>query len=321
MAYPGEPLFKQDLTWTGGTKSVVAPQSPTALRRFIRISLRQMREAADKTRAEAAVRLGKTEAAYRHYENGTRTPSATDIEVLLNWYGKPERVPFYRELLKAAQKGTDWWIGFPGEVPSWFELYLGLEAAAAWIRSYDALWIPGLFQTPEYSTALFKAVVPVPTKDSAWTNLKSRLTDEEIAERVKLRMARQAILTRPDDPPQVRCVLDETVLRRQVGRAIVMDAQITRLLELIELPNVKVQILPHELGAHAGGQGTFTILDYPNDFEGDPGTVYVETWQQGIYYDQEQQVKRQRLVFDRLLEQAEKPEKTKQLIIAAARNR
>jgi transcriptional regulator with XRE-family HTH domain len=303
MAYPGEPLFKQDLTRTGGAKAM-PPLSPTAVRRWIRISLRRMRKNAGYEPEDAAARLSKTVQAYRHYENGTRLPSASDIEVLLNWYGLPERVPFFRELLKAAQKGKDWWIGFPTNRPEWFDQYLGQESDAARISSYDAQWPPGLFQTREYASALYRAG-------------ERRLTDEEIEAKVDLRMARQGIITRKDDPPQIWCVLDEAVLYRQVGGTAVMDAQLDQLAKLAELPNVEIQILTEAAGAHAGTEGTFTILDYPQEYIGDPGTVYVETRLEGRYYEEPDQVTDYRRTFERLQMQAEKPEKTLGLIKAA----
>lgn len=281
--------------------------SPTAVRRWLAINLKRMREEAGYEPADAAARLDKGVPAYRHYENNLRLPSASDVEVLLNWYGKPERVPFYRELIKAAQKGKDWWINFPTDVPEWFEFYLGLESAAARISSYDSQWVPGLFQTPEYAEALYRAG-------------ERRLTDEEIAAKVELRMARQTIITRDDDPPQIWCVLDESVLYRQVGGAAVMGPQLDRLLKLAELPHVEIQVLAFGSGAHAGAEGTFTILDYPKDFEGDPGTAYVETRQQGLYYEQPGQVTDFRRVFERLQVQAEKPEKTAALISKAAKD-
>jgi hypothetical protein len=144
------------------------------------------------------------------------------------------------------------------------------------------------------------------------------MTDEQVAKSVELRLARQSIITREDDPPQIWCVLDENALRRQVGGREVMRAQFDQLIKLAERPNVEIQVLPHRAGEHAGAEGTFAILDYPRDFEGDFGTAYVETRQQGIYYESPDQVTDFRRVFERLQVQAEKPEKTASLISKAA---
>ena len=102
---------------------------------------------------------------------------------------------------------------------------------------------------------------------------------------MELKVTEQAILAEQRFPPQIWCVLDESVLRRAVGGPEVMRAQLLRLIELTELANVEIQVLPDEAGAHAADEGTFMILDYPAEFAPDPGTVYVQTRQQGIYYD------------------------------------
>lgn len=280
---------------------MVANTSRYALRRWIAIELKRLREAGGYEPADAAARIDKGVGAYRHYENGARLPSASDVEVLLNWYGKPERVPFFRDLIKAAQKGKDWWITFSATTfPDYFELYLGLEYGAARISSYDTI-IPGLFQTREYAEAVFRAG-------------ERRLTDEEIHTRVELRMARQQILTRDEGAPQVWSVLDECALQRLVGGPEVMQAQLDHLSKMTERTNIEIQVLPNSTGAHAGIEGTFTILDYPAEFEGDPGTVYVETRVRGIYYEDPPQVTDYRRAFERLQLQALRPDESREAL-------
>lgn len=271
----------------------------TAARRWLAIELARMR--GDREPAEVAARIGKGPGAYRHYETSERLPSASDLEVLLNWYGRPERVPFFRDLLEAAKRGTDWWRSMPAAPPSWFDLYLGLESAAARISGFDAQLVPGLLQCAEYTEAVYLGGV-------------HPLTDTELATAVELRMARQVIIER-SDPPQIWCVLDETALNREVGGPGVMGPQLDRLAKLTELPHVEIQILRHSAGAHAGVEGTFVILDYPtDDFESDPGTAYVETLEGGIYYETSEAVRKYRRVFERLQVQAEKPRESAELI-------
>lgn len=279
---------------------MVANPSPTALRRWIAIELKRLREAAGYEPAAAAERIDKGVTAYRHYENAVRLPSASDVEVLLNWYGKPDRVPFFRDLIRAAHKGKDWWINSATAVPDWFELYLGLEYGAARISSYDTI-IPGLLQTREYAEALYRAG-------------ERRLTDEEIHAKVELRMTRQKILTRDEGAPQLWSVLDECALQRLVGGPEVMQAQLDHLGRMTERTNIEIQVLPNSAGAHAGVEGTFTILDYPTEFEGDPGTVYVETRARGIYYEDPLQVTEYRRVFERLQVQALRPDESRKAL-------
>lgn len=278
---------------------MVANTSRFALRRWIAIELKRLREAAGYEPADAAARIDKGVTAYRHYENGARMPSASDVEVLLNWYGKPERVPFFRELIKAAQRAKDWWINSSG-FADWFELYLGLEYGAARISSFDTI-IPGLLQTREYAEALYRAG-------------GRRLTDDEIHAMVELRMIRQKILTRDEDAPQLWSVLDECALHRLIGGPEVMRAQLDHLVKMAERTNIEIQVLPNSAGAHAGIEGTFTILDYPEEFEGDPGTVYVETRVRGIYYEDPPQVTEYRRAFERLQMLALRPDESRETL-------
>jgi Domain of unknown function (DUF5753) len=88
-------------------------------------------------------------------------------------------------------------------------------------------------QTEDYARALFR------------TRLK--ITDAEIGEWVAARMGRQAILTR-DDPPRLWVVLDEGVLRRQVGGRHVMCEQLNTLLEAAARPNIVIEVVPASAG-------------------------------------------------------------------------
>lgn len=304
VVYPGEPL-SPSVVEPGGSRVVAS--SPTALKRWIAIEMRRLREAAGLDRPTAAERIGKANTVVAHIETGRNLPAPSDVEVLLNLYGVPERVPFFRDLIRTAKRGKDWWIGFTDAVPEWFELYLGLESAAARISSYDAQWVPGLFQTRAYAEAIYQS-------GERWRS------DEEITANVELRMGRQAVLDRTDDPPRVWCLLDEAVLRRLVGGPDVMRAQLEHLLNLADQPTIDLQVLAADSGAHAGAEGTFTVLEYPAEFGGDPGTAYVETRQQGIYYEQPAAVTDYRRVFERLQMQAERPDRSRDLIAEIERN-
>src|SRR5436190_16755967 len=84
----------------------------------------------------------------------------------------------------------------------------------------------------------------------------------DVEKRVRVRMERQSLLIQ-DDPIDLWVVLDEAVVSRPVGGDAVMRDQLKRLVEAAELPNVTLQILPFAAGAHAGMDGTFAILDFP----------------------------------------------------------
>ncbi len=280
---------------------MVASSSPTALKRWIAFELRRLREASGRTRHEAAARLGRAVAQIGHLETGRNLPSAGDVEVLLTWYGYPDRIEFFRDLLKRAKKGRDWWIGFGDAVPHSFALFLGLEAAAVQLQSYDALVVPGILQTPAYAKAIIRTAARTQP-------------DHEIERRIELRMARQQLIEREDEPLQVWSVLDEAVLHRQVGGVEVLREQLDRLVKLAERPNIDLQVLPAAAGAHVAGEGTFTLVTFPPELDSDPGVVYVETLARDIYFEDSADILLYRQALTRLQVQALTPEESPSMI-------
>ena len=188
----------------------------------------------------------------------------------------------------------DWWGEYNDILPGWFENYLGLEAAAATIRSFEVQFVNGLFQTADYARAV--------------TGLGRKNAQEDEIERwVKLRLKRQELLTRPD-PPNVWSVMDEAVLRRPVGGAAVKRAQYRHLIEIAELPHVTLQVIPFARGAHAGESGSFTVLRFE---ERDlPDIVYLEQLTGAFYLEQRSDVERYLEVVDEISGEALTPDET-----------
>ncbi|MER5615282.1 helix-turn-helix transcriptional regulator [Streptomyces sp. NPDC002215] len=117
-----------------------------------------------------------------------------------------------------------------------FPEYVGYEGRAVEIRLYNVGIIPGLLQTPEYARVLAGSAVR-----------RGAITPEQAAERVAFLAERQAALERPK-PPMVFVTMDESCIRRPIGGADVMDAQLARLQEFAELPNTLLQVAPYEIG-------------------------------------------------------------------------
>ncbi|MFD5092524.1 helix-turn-helix domain-containing protein [Amycolatopsis thailandensis] len=280
--------------------------TPTAIKRWIALEMKRLREAAGYDRATAAERIGKATTVIAHIETSRNLPAPADLEILLDFYGVPERAPRFLDLTKRAKRGRDWWINFDDGVFDWFNLYLGLETGAARIRTVDLVVLPGLFQTRDYALAIIR-------EGRRWD------TNAELETMVDLRMARQEILDRPADAPQIWSILDESVLRRQVGGPAVMRDQLQHLMDLTERSNIDIQVLPFTAGAHGASDGMFVLLDYPPEFTGDPGTVYVENRREGLYYDDKEDLRRFRNTFERLQAQAENPGRTRAFIQNLAR--
>jgi hypothetical protein len=174
-------------------------------------------------------------------------------------------------------------------LPSWFEVYVGLEEAASRIRAYEVQFIPGLLQTEGYAQAVTRLGYP-------------DAPEIEIDRRVSLRMARQRLLTR-DNAPQFWTVVDEAALRRSLGGALAMRTQLEHLIEASMRPNITIQVVPFSRGGHAAAGGPFSILRFA---EPDlPDIVYLEQLTSALYLEKRDDVDRYLAVMERLCLEAE----------------
>ena len=272
---------------------------PTVLRIVLGTQLRRLREASGITREAAGDAIRASHAKISRLELGRVGIKERDIEDLLTLYGvtdPAERLEYLSLVRKANAPG--WWQQYGDLLPSWFEMYLRLEQAAAFIRTYQVQFIPGLLQTEEYA----RSVILVGHRSES---------AEEIDRRVYLRISRQKMLTEPGSP-KLWAVVDEAALSRPFGSPGVMRAQLQRLLEMSELPNVILHLLPFHLGAHAAAGGPFTILRFA---EPDlPDIVYLEQLTSAVYLDKRPDVENYLAVMEQVTVQAETPAKTKDLL-------
>jgi len=266
--------------------------------------LRRLREAAGITPEQAGFEIRGSRSKISRLENGRVKLKNRDVTDLLTLYGVTDEDVRTKFLALVMQSnGPDWWGEYGDILPGWFETYLGLEAAAATIRSFEVQFVHGLFQTAGYARAV--------------TRLGRKAAPEDEIERwVTLRLKRQELLSRLD-PPNVWSVMDEAVLRRPVGGGAVMRAQFRHLIEVAELPNVTLQVVPFARGAHAGESGSFTVLRFE---ERDlPDVVYLEQLTNAVYLEQRSDVERYLEVVDEISSQALTPDETTQLIEQLAR--
>ena len=274
-------------------------RGPTVLRIALGAQLRQLREACGITREAAAEAIRASDAKISRLELGRVGIKQRDLIDLLTLYGVTDEQK--RQALLAVSRQTNtpgWWRQYGDLLSSWFEMYLGLEQAASVIHTYQIQYIPGLLQTEDYA----RAVTLLGQLDGS---------PEEIDRRVNLRMTRQKLLTQPE-APNLWAVIDETALRRRLDSRPVMQAQVQHLIELTELPNITVQVVPFSAGGHAAAGGPFTILRFA---EPDlPDIVYLEQLSSALYLDKRQDVENYLAVMDRLVVQAETPERTRKFL-------
>ncbi|MFI5493448.1 helix-turn-helix domain-containing protein [Actinoplanes sp. NPDC051859] len=277
-----------------------APNSgPTVLRILLGAQLRRLRETRGITREDAGYEIRASGSKISRMELGRVSFKERDVADLLSLYGVVD--PAEREaLLRLARQANNpgWWHHFGDIMPPWFQSYLGLEAAASLIRTYEIQFVPGLLQTPEYARAVIMLG-------------HAGATPAEIDRRVELRRQRQQLLDRVD-PPQLWAVIDEAVLRRPIGGQDVMRAQIEALLEAAKRPNVRLQIIPFHAGGHAAAGGPFAILRFPEPEL--PDVVYVEQLTSAIYLDKRDDVDHYAIAMERVCIDADPPDRTQEIL-------
>ena len=273
-----------------------APGSgPTVLRILLGAQLRKLREGKGITREDAGWEIRASGSKISRMELGRVSFKERDVADLLTLYGVDDGAERERLLTLARQANTPgWWHRYGDVLPGWFQSYLGLEAAASLIRTYEVQFVPGLLQTRDYA----RSVVLLG---------HGRAKPEEIDRRVDLRLRRQGILDRPE-PVQLWAVVDEAVLRRPLGSRAVMQAQVEALVEATQRPNVQLQVMPFHTGGHSAAGGAFSILRFPDQEL--PDIVYVEQLSSALYLDKRDDVELYVDAMERLCVEADPPDRT-----------
>ena len=292
-SYQGHDRGGADAAGTGSGASGPVTRGTTVLRMIVGARLHRHREASGVTMEQAASAIRGTHSKISRLEHGRTGSKQRDVADLLTLYGVTDEAE-RAELLTMAQQasGVDWWQPRYGDiVPRWLEPYVGLERGASVIRGYEVQFVHGLLQTEDYARAVIRI---------GQAHAGMELTDQLVS----LRLERQKVLTQPS-PPKLWAVLDEAALRRSQGGPRVMRGQVERLLELADLPNVTLQVVPFSAGPHAAAGGPFTILRFA---EPDlPDVVYLEQLNSALYIDHPPDVDGYLTVMDELAGRAAEP--------------
>lgn len=277
-----------------------APAGGSTIRRILLGShLRRLREAKGISRDEAGYTIRASESKISRMELGRVGFKERDVEDLLILYGvtNPEERDALADLAREANQ-PGWWHQYADVLPNWFQIYVGLEEAASLIRTYEVQFVPGLLQTEDYAAAVIAGSMPLASQQA-------------VHRRVRLRMTRQQLLTRPN-PPQLWVVVDESALRRPIGGRTVMLDQLDHLITTAKLPNVTLQVMPFLAGRHAAEAGAFTILRFA---EPDlPDIVYLEQLTSAIYLDKRDDVDQYMAAMERLGVDSESPDRTAEML-------
>jgi transcriptional regulator with XRE-family HTH domain len=251
------------------------------VRRALGRRLSRLRLATGKSRREVAeARLGISEPTLHRIETGKVPVTVANVRALCWLYGADASITDALAELALGTSQEEWWDANP-VIPDWFKLYVGLEASATRICSYDGEVIPGELQTEQYARAVFGAEQPA---------------DLDTAGRqVQLRLRRQQALFARRPAPTLVTVIGEGALNRPVGGDAVLKAQLEHLRQMADLDHVEVRVLPFAVGAHAAMAGAFRILDF--DDPEDPDVVYLEPHVGAIYLEEPAEVEEYRRIF------------------------
>ncbi|WP_405837705.1 helix-turn-helix domain-containing protein [Streptomyces sp. NBC_01518] len=272
---------------------------PAVRRRKLGAELRALRAEAGLTSGEAARLVGWHQSKVSRIETGASGVKPPDVRLLLDAYQVGD--PQLRDMLLVLAGSDDgggrhhWWHAYRGVLPPAYRDFISLESQASTLRTLETSVVPGLLQTPEYARAVTRAAVGGLDNDGP----------ERLDALVQVRLARQDVL-RADPPLELSVVLDEAVLRREVGGPGVMARQLDRLVEAAKLPQVRLQVLPFAAGAHIGITGPFVIFSFPSTSDLD--VVVLDHLTSSLYLERKEDLEAYTEAFNTLQFHALSPE-------------
>jgi transcriptional regulator with XRE-family HTH domain len=274
----------------------MAPTTSLPVRaRRLTSELKRLREAAGLSVEQAAAQLSWSYSKLNRFELGRAIPEPRVVAQILKLYGV--ETGRHESLVQLAREAHErgWWENLGVFTGS----YVGLEDECSFMRVWRPLLIPGLLQTEDYARAIIEISLVKPSQ-------------AEVEKRVRARIARQTLLSRPD-APQLHAVIGEAAIRHQVGGDDVLREQLSKIMDVAgKRPNVTVQILPFSAGASVGLDGAFTHLEFPEDI--DPDITYIEDLSGEQYVESADGNRRFRLAHDRIAGQALSIEQSAKMI-------
>jgi transcriptional regulator with XRE-family HTH domain len=256
-----------------------ATHSPPASRRELGVLLRGLREDRGISVEQAAERLLCSLGKINRMESSFRSGTLRDVRDLCDFYGVSGDAQRGRLMqLARASRQQGWWQSY--DTPQ-YSMYIGFENDATSIKLYHSAVIPGLMQTVEYARALHQTG-------------PDDHTPERIEQLIEVRLIRQRLFARAD-PPNFWAILDEAALHRSVGGPAAMRDQLERIVEVSNLPNVRLQVMPFDKGVHAAMDSSFTILEFNDPV---PDMVYAEGLSGFFYIEKPADVAKHRRTFE-----------------------
>ncbi|WP_433267068.1 helix-turn-helix domain-containing protein [Actinosynnema sp. CS-041913] len=255
---------------------------PPFRRRRLGRKLARMRADAGFTLDSAAQALFKTRSALHRMEKGETLVDVHLVKSMMDLYDRfdPDLI---EQTIRAREKG--WWTTFGIENQG----YIDVETEATDVHDLSPLLIPGLLQTAGYMRAMFEAH-------------RLKRTTRWLENDIEVRRIRQLRLVEPDNPLRLHGIIHEAALRTVVGNADVAREQLRHLRQMVELPNVTLQVVPAGAGVPDGMASGFTLLSFSQVRE--PDVLYIEYATGALHIEDEPEAREARLMFEHVASQA-----------------
>lgn len=271
---------------------------PTVRLRRLAAELRRLRADAGLSREQVAEQTGVNEGTLYRIETARARPQRRTLMALLDLYEVTGSLR--NDLLDIAKTadGQGWLRAYHAELPEEYAAYISFEAEARSVRNYESLFIPGLLQTEDYARAVISGTLPM-------------ATTTEVEQRVRARIERQELLS-SEKPLRLWAIVDEAAIRRMVGGVSVMRTQLEHLVTAAGQPNITLQVITFEVGAHPGMPGSFVYMEFKGP--SDPELVYVDSLAGDLFLEAEADLRRYASMFDHLRAIALSPAQTTGMI-------
>jgi len=210
-------------------------EESAAVLRTVGKVVKMWRERKGLTQAELGTAIGYSEEQVSSVERGRRAPKPQFLEAA-------DQVLDAGGMITGLKKDVE-----EARYPKKVRDLAKLEAEAVEICAYDNSVVNGLLQTEDYVRAVFCSRRPA-------------FAEDELEQRVTARLARQEIMRGSQPLPAFSFIHDEAALRRPVGGRMVLRSQLERLLEVGQMRNVEIQVLPLDREDNAGLGGPFHLL-------------------------------------------------------------
>ncbi|MGW5648620.1 helix-turn-helix domain-containing protein [Saccharopolyspora sp. NPDC003752] len=276
---------------------------PSVRRRQLGAMLRKLRNDAGKSRKDAADWIEISESNISRIELGRQAIKVASVRALSQLYNLDADTT--EALVKLAREANQrgWWAAYRQTIPEWARQVVGYEADAVELWNYQAEYIPGLLQTPDYLRAITRVAHP-------------EITGDELERLVTLRRERQSQLK--DGQPNARYYLNEAVLRRwPTDDPATMRGQLDYVVEASKREYVSIRVVPFSAGLHSAMSSSFVMLQFPD--EDRPAFVYIEHDRGSVYQEDPGDVERYMFIADELDKVAMSQNDTRDLLVELAR--